>query len=330
MVPGIAAYSYSDQPRTRLLEREALGGLQVGRNPVDHAVAHEVAEGVRDRDGPEITVRRHVLEKRSAGTRASARARANPGGKSFLYCSAGRPRDCGVSSSRNHDDGDERSDERVEVELRAPVVEQQDADEREIRDQRAADVVRDVPRRDGESALFRAEPVHHRLAAGGQPMPWTQPLTAWITTIVTSVACAASNRPKAAMIPLESSRPSGRKYFGLLRSRPSPSGTSKHRTQSTARSARCRAPPSCTPDAPAAGPGSRAPGCCGPGSSPRSRQRCRRTPGGAAAVARIDVPGRQRLCERRGSEPPDHRAGQPSARRCPAPRARTAEGRVDR
>ena len=70
-----------------------------------------------------------------------------------------------VLEQKPGDDGDERSDERVEVELRTPVVEQQDADEREIRDQRAADVVRDVPRRDGESALFRAEPVHHRLAA---------------------------------------------------------------------------------------------------------------------------------------------------------------------
>ena len=35
-----------------------------------------------------------------------------------------------------------------------------------VRDQRAADVVRDVPGRDDRAALLRAEPVHHRLAAG--------------------------------------------------------------------------------------------------------------------------------------------------------------------
>ena len=60
------------------------------------------------------------------------------------------------------------------------------------------------------------------LPHGGQPMPCTQPLTAMITTIVTSVARAASNRPNAAMIALDSSSPSGRKYFGLLRSETEP------------------------------------------------------------------------------------------------------------
>ncbi len=60
------------------------------------------------------------------------------------------------------------------------------------------------------------------LPHGGQPMPCTQPLTAMITTIVTSVARAGSNRPNIAMITLDSSSPSGRKYFGLLRSETEP------------------------------------------------------------------------------------------------------------
>jgi hypothetical protein len=52
------------RPRVaRLLEREALRRLQVGGNPVHHAVADEVHEGVGDRDGPEVPVVEDVAEK---------------------------------------------------------------------------------------------------------------------------------------------------------------------------------------------------------------------------------------------------------------------------
>src|SRR5207249_2922264 len=47
----------------RLLEREALGGLEVGRNPVLHAVAHEVAERVGHRDRPQVAVAQHAAEQ---------------------------------------------------------------------------------------------------------------------------------------------------------------------------------------------------------------------------------------------------------------------------
>ena len=85
-----------------------------------------------------------------------------------MYSSTGgRPHDCGVSRMRTKTTiGDGRGDQRVEVELRPPVVEERDAEQGEVGDQRAADVVGDVPDRDDAAALARAEPVHHRLAAG--------------------------------------------------------------------------------------------------------------------------------------------------------------------
>ena len=67
---------------------------------------------------------------------------------------------------------------------------------------------------------------------------------------------------------------------------PNPSGTSTRRRRSTSPSSPCRASPSCTPGTPSGCRGSPAPGCCGPGSTPRSRRRCPRTPGGAGACTR--------------------------------------------
>jgi hypothetical protein len=60
------------------------------------------------------------------------------------------------------------------------------------------------------------------LPEGGQPMPCTQPFSTCTVAISASDVESAGTSPKAAMMPLESSRPSGRKYFGLLRSETEP------------------------------------------------------------------------------------------------------------
>ena len=49
--------------QARLLERKSLRRLQIGRNPVHHAVAHEIDERVRHRDRPEKLVVEHVAEE---------------------------------------------------------------------------------------------------------------------------------------------------------------------------------------------------------------------------------------------------------------------------
>ena len=56
------------------------------------------------------------------------------------------------------------------------------------------------------------------LPHGGQPMPCTQPLSTWTAMIMNREAYSAGIRPKLAMMTLDSNSPSGRKYFGLLRS----------------------------------------------------------------------------------------------------------------
>src|SRR3954462_3347921 len=60
------------------------------------------------------------------------------------------------------------------------------------------------------------------LPHGGQPIPCTQPFA--ICTMITSISepYIALNRPDAAMSAHDRSRPSGRKYFGLLRSETDP------------------------------------------------------------------------------------------------------------
>src|SRR5262245_61437168 len=60
------------------------------------------------------------------------------------------------------------------------------------------------------------------LPDGGAPRPCTQPLAICRTMTSPSDAYIALNAPEAAMIAHESSRPSGRKYFGLLRSETEP------------------------------------------------------------------------------------------------------------
>ena len=81
-------------------------------------------------------------------------------------------------------------------------------------------------------ATFQVETVRPRsltlnqctmvLPQGGQPMPCTQPFAAITTMIATSDADSASTSPKAAISAHESRSPSGRKYFGLLRSETEP------------------------------------------------------------------------------------------------------------
>ena len=60
------------------------------------------------------------------------------------------------------------------------------------------------------------------LPQGGQPIPCTQPFSVITTMIAVSDADSASTRPKAAISAQENRRPSGRKYFGLLRSETEP------------------------------------------------------------------------------------------------------------
>src|SRR5712691_4316242 len=56
------------------------------------------------------------------------------------------------------------------------------------------------------------------LPAGGHPIPCAQPFRIWRTMTTASDAYIALTVPIANMIPQEISSPSGRKYFGLLRS----------------------------------------------------------------------------------------------------------------
>src|SRR5262245_64540280 len=60
------------------------------------------------------------------------------------------------------------------------------------------------------------------LPDGGQPMPCTHPFATCRRITTPSEAYSALMSPDAAMIPQESNRPSGRKYFGLLRSETDP------------------------------------------------------------------------------------------------------------
>src|SRR5262245_10184069 len=60
------------------------------------------------------------------------------------------------------------------------------------------------------------------LPQGGQPMPCTQPFSVMTMTMTASEAESAVQSPNAAISAEESSRPSGRKYFGLLRSETEP------------------------------------------------------------------------------------------------------------
>ena len=49
------------------------------------------------------------------------------------------------------------------------------------------------------------------LPHGGQPMPCAQPFSTWMAAMANSEPYSAGIRPKAAMIALDSSRPSGMK-----------------------------------------------------------------------------------------------------------------------
>ncbi len=151
----------------RLLEREALGGLEVGRNPVLHAVAHEVAERVGHRDRPQVAVAQHAAEQDLAkAERALVRfAVAGRVVVAVLLHRRQAARLRRVLQQEVHAQRHRRGDECIEVELGAPVVEQQHAHERQTRHQRSADVVRGIPYRHREPALAGAEPVHHGLAA---------------------------------------------------------------------------------------------------------------------------------------------------------------------
>ena len=190
-------------------------------------------------------------------------------------------------------------------------MEQQDADEREVRDERAADVVRDVPGRDGQSALFRAEPVHHRLAA-------RRPAHALHPAVDRHDHDDRDQRRACRFEQAECRHDHARQQqaerqevlrVAAVRDRAHQElrNTVRNR-QSGQRGAErrlrvLRVLPQQVRE-------SRAPGCCGRGSSPRSRRRCRRRPGGAGGDSSGSTcSGRQRLRERRGTKPSDHRAG---------------------
>ena len=162
------AYSIERPPDAGLPEREALCRLQVGRNPVHDTVADEVDEGVGHGDRPQVPVVEHVLEE---DLPVGERLLVGVGVVRPIVVlvlldrreAAGLWR---VPQEKKDDDGDRARDERVEVELGAPVVEEEEPEQRQVGDERAADVVRHVPGRDHHAAFAGAEPVHHALAAG--------------------------------------------------------------------------------------------------------------------------------------------------------------------
>ena len=148
------------------LNEKPFAVCEVGRNPVDDAVADEIHERVRDGDRPEVAVPQDVVEEdltiteRALAVGAVARRVVVP-----VLLDRRQPfRLRRIAEQEKGDNRHNGRDEGVEVELCAPVAEEHHAPQGECRHQRPADVVRHVPCRDDETALVGAEPVHHGLA----------------------------------------------------------------------------------------------------------------------------------------------------------------------
>src|SRR6202034_2239536 len=111
----------------RLAEREALRGFEVGGDPVLDSVAYEVAERIRRRDGPQVAVVQHVAEEDRAKPE-DALLGVGVTGRIVVAVLLDRRQAARlrrVLQQEIHPDRNARGNQRIEIELRMPVVKQQ-------------------------------------------------------------------------------------------------------------------------------------------------------------------------------------------------------------
>ena len=172
-VAQIAAHEHTRDARplieevrpARALLGEALDRDEIGRRPVNDAVADKVDEDVRDRQIPEQLVLDDVLHQNFFRRHLPFHDGAVLLRIVVLVLLDGR-QTAGLRRVMQEEEGNEcqhNGDHRREEEDAVPCAEDGNAECRQRCDQSAAEIVRDVPPRPPRAALCLGEPRHHGL-----------------------------------------------------------------------------------------------------------------------------------------------------------------------
>ena len=141
--------------------------FQVGRRPVQNAVAQQINEDVSDRDVPQQLVRQNVLHK-DLLRRQLFFVLFTIVIRIVVFILFDRRQTAGLRGIAHHREGKNRQQDRAEsrhIQRRVPVVKPRHPQQEQQRRNTAADVMRAVPHRDNPAALFLRPPVHHGPAA---------------------------------------------------------------------------------------------------------------------------------------------------------------------